>query len=304
MDVTQYYRMLPDEVYDALMSISNKLRLLNLQYVCETSLNEPSTYFLKNQGKLARPILVLLSNYIAGGTPDDVKDLALSVELVHIASLIHDDIIDGDSIRRGVPTVHIKYGGEYAILAGDVLLAKAIELASKFGYNIVKEISNTAMKMGAGEALDFECQSKKIIPSLSKYFKIVNYKTTSLIETSTIIGAKVMNANIKLLRSLRNYGRFLGWAFQIRDDIINFMGISDYKLKSGYNDIKVYRPNIVKVIAYNFNIDIKTALKKAIELNRKYIKRAIDAVKDIKNGGEILATYASWFRVNFNKLNY
>ena len=290
------YSELPVKVQKALEKVVYRLRGLDLRPLDETPLYKPSVHFLINRGKLARPILVLMGSYIAGGDPLNVIDIAVAIELVHTASLIHDDLIDRDVERRGVPTVHVVYGSEYAILAGDVLLAKAIELIAPHGENIVKCIARAALKMGAGEALDYMYQAGKKIPTLEEYLKIIEYKTVALIKASAASGAMAVGGDEKVVNLLSLYVENIGLGFQIRDDILNYLGIVDFKPKGkGVKDVDNYRPNIISVLKVSEGLTWEEALIKAVHLNNKYTFKAKMIAEELGNKGNALANYADWF---------
>lgn len=303
VETSRIYSELPLPVQRGLERVVARLQTLDLHPLEETPLHKPTIHFLVNRGKLARPILVLMGAYISGGDPLDVVDVAVAVELVHTASLIHDDIIDRDVERRGVPTVHVMYGDEYAILAGDALLAKAIELISPYGRDVVKCIARAAIKMGAGEALDYMYQARKSVPPIEDYLRIIEYKTVSLIRAAAVSGAMAAGGGDHLVDLLSSYGENVGFGFQIRDDVLNCLGIVDFKPKGGgKRDVDNYRPNIVSVLRKSQDLTWEEALVKAIHLNNKYTQRAMEVADSLGERGRALASYAEWFFLRLDDL--
>ena len=179
-----------------------------------------STYLLKKNGKLIRPTLVLMGAHAVGNDPMEFVDLAVASELLHTSSLIHDDIIDGDLTRRGSKTVHAKYGEKIALLAGDALISKAVSMATRYGEDALRSMTKASMDMCAGELLDYDFQKTGKVPTVRQCLGINTLKTASLIATCCNIVA--INRNERHSKEMYLFGRDLGIAFQIRDDIIDY----------------------------------------------------------------------------------
>ena len=268
-----------------------RLAAMNLSDFVNEELMEPAGYLLKNRGKLLRPALVFLgADYIEAEDIDAYTGIAEAVELLHTSSLVHDDIIDKDMIRRGKPSTNAKYGNEAAILAGNALISRAIQSASPYGSEVVEAISKTAMKMCAGEMLDFKYQNMDGVPEIEDYINAAGLKSSSLIGTSTSIAA-VYNHN-KKSSELYEFGFLLGTAFQIRDDIIDFSGES----MSGRR-----RLNIVNCIMENNGIKEEDAMLKAAEMNVRYVEDAISRLSD-KANSRLFVEYAEKVAVRKNEI--
>lgn len=268
-----------------------RLAAMNLSDFVNEELMEPAGYLLKNRGKLLRPALVFLgADYIEAEDIDAYTGIAEAVELLHTSSLVHDDIIDKDMIRRGKPSTNAKYGNEAAILAGNALISRAIQSASPYGSEVVEAISKTAMKMCAGEMLDFKYQNMDGVPKIEDYINAAGLKSSSLIGTSTSIAA-VYNHN-KKSGELYDFGFLLGTAFQIRDDIIDFSGES----LSGRR-----RLNIVNCIMENNGIKEEDAMLKAAEMNVRYVEDAISRLSD-KANSRLFVEYAEKVAVRKNEI--
>ncbi len=240
-------------------------------------LSDATTHFLKRQGKLMRPGLVFFGALYSGFGIEEVVDLAVSIELLHTSSLIHDDLVDKDLQRRGINTTHIEFGEELAILAGDVLISKSIQNSAKYGREVIEYMSDTAMKMSAGETLDFECQKSKTVPSLNDYFRISELKSASLIKTSAAIFPFYKKSGT--VKELETFGLNFGLAFQIKDDF------NDYVNEKKDSDSDKFRPNVVSSLINEGN-NKESALEKAKKLNKEYLERAITALKN--NSDEFL----------------
>jgi len=269
-----FWNNLPEKVKQAVIMVGERLSFSDRDFISKELLL-PSVHLLNGKGKMLRPTLVLLCAHMLGGTVQDFVDLAAAIELLHVSSLVHDDIIDRDTTRRELQTVNAKYGNDIAILAGDALIAKAISFASHYGSKIVDEIAGTAMEMCAGELSDYSRQRQQQFPDIEGYIEIARLKTASIIGTACGIAAMYMGR--EEARALKDYGINAGLAFQIRDDIMD----CSEKAPDRFT-------NVIEVLK---NSGEKNALEKAKELNREYVGKAVSSVKGIDKSG-ILEAYA------------
>ena len=191
------------------------------------SLYEPCSYILKSGGKRLRSYLVLLSTEAVGGKFSDSYNAAIAVEILHSFTLVHDDIMDNADKRRGKPTLHVKYDTNTAILAGDSLLTVAYEnLLKDCKHNPVDTINtfnNSVIEVCEGQSLDKDYEIKKKV-TIDEYKTMVYKKTASLIKMCCSIGAKIGGGSKKEVKALENYGKYLGMAFQLQDDLLDIMG--------------------------------------------------------------------------------
>lgn len=191
------------------------------------SLYEPSDYILADQGKRLRPLLVLFSAKAVGGTYKQAYNAALAVEMLHNFTLVHDDIMDNADKRRNKLTVHVKYDLNTAILAGDGLLAVAYEYLLKDliipGNNVVKYFTRGLVEVCEGQSLDKEFEVKKSV-SINEYKTMITKKTAAMAEMCCAIGAQIGAGSIDEIKALSLYGRNLGIAFQIHDDLLDIVG--------------------------------------------------------------------------------
>ncbi len=191
------------------------------------SLYEPCSYTIQSGGKRIRPFLVLFSAKAMGGKFSDVYNAAIAVELLHNFTLVHDDIMDNSSKRRGRATLHKKYDNNVAILTGDNLNALAYEYLLKDVKNNAKGILSTftqgIIEVCEGQSLDKEFESRRTV-SITEYKTMIYKKTAALAEMCCSVGAQLMNANVKHVKALANYGKNLGMAFQIQDDLLDIIG--------------------------------------------------------------------------------
>lgn len=277
---------LPDVVHNSIKQVYERLTSFTNNDFITDELYLPSTHLLQSRGKMIRPTMVLLGAHILNYSLESFVDLASAIELLHVSSLVHDDIIDKERERRGVDSVNYKFNNNYAILAGDALISKAIQLSSKYGSNVMYSISDAAMKMCAGESIDYKYQNNISKIDVDKYIKIAILKTASLIGTSSSIAAIYKDHKSKI--NMYDYGLNLGIAFQIRDDILEFtQSTSTYASKKAGKEA-----NIVNILKLQEKISKKEAISKAISMNNKYVLRAISGIKEIDLNG-MLSNYAN-----------
>lgn len=187
-------------------------------------------YIFENRGKAVRPVLCLLGAAVfAGGRPPGDRTLlaAMLVEMMHTASLVHDDVIDGSDLRRGKPSIKAVWHSRSAVLIGDYILAKSFTVGMKTGYHDIMDYTVEAMSnMCEGELLQSE-HSGKFDLTRSVYDRIIYDKTACLIGTSSGAGAMSVGAGADKVALMREYGDALGMAFQIKDDILDYRPSSE-----------------------------------------------------------------------------
>jgi geranylgeranyl diphosphate synthase type I len=194
-----------------------------------------SSHYVNSGGKRLRPFLLMKSCEMLGGSPEAALPIAAAVEMIHNFALIHDDIMDDDDVRHGVSTVHKHFGIPLAILAGDTLLVKAFQSvvarSGKHGglppavtIEIVARLTRTCVEMSEGQALDVARREKSAEPSESEHINVISKKTAALFQTSCELGAICAEMNGGDLANLAAYGRNLGIAFQLIDDLLGVAG--------------------------------------------------------------------------------
>ncbi len=218
---------------------------------------DAALHLIKAGGKRLRPFIVVTVARGLGASPEAALPFAAGVELVHNFTLIHDDIIDRDEFRRGVPTVHKLWGEPLAIVAGDLLFAKAFEVlgeALKRGVaasrvaRAYETLARASRIVAEGQALDMLFEDMEKV-SVDDYLDMVYRKTGALFEASAVLGGLVVTEDEEVLRSLAEYGRNLGIAFQIRDDILGLVGDEKTLGKPVYSDIREGKKTILVIYA-------------------------------------------------------
>tara|TARA_B100000131_G_scaffold301600_1_gene323952 strand:- start:598 stop:1611 length:1014 start_codon:yes stop_codon:yes gene_type:complete len=220
-EINNSYSDLLNSVEDKLMLVEEKITAKLMSKV--ELVNKMSEYHLKTGGKRLRALLTLesakLCRYNKGGR--DIN-LAACVELIHAATLMHDDVIDNSDIRRGKKTLHALWGNQSSILVGDYLLSRCFEMMVEDGsLEVLKLLSSTSSEIAQGEVL--QLQHKGEIDILEEtYLKIISSKTASLFAASTKVGAILAEKDSKYKEALEFYGKNLGLTFQIADDALDY----------------------------------------------------------------------------------
>jgi len=227
-------------------------------------------YLLKQKGKKVRPILVLLSAGAVGKISERSFRGAALVELLHSATLIHDDVVDNAEKRRGLPSINAVWKNKIAVLMGDYLLSRGLLVAVENNdFDFLKTITMTVKRMSEGELLQIN-KSRKLDIDEPTYFKIISDKTASLISTCCEIGARSATDDLETINILKDFGEAIGLAFQIRDDILDYIGTSSvFGKKIGLDilDKKITLPLIYSLLkaspsqAGNILKQIKSAKK-------------------------------------------
>lgn len=191
------------------------------------NLYEPNEYFLSWGGKRIRPVMCLMGNELFDDIRPDTWHLATAVELFHNFTLIHDDIMDAAPLRRGMETVHMRYGLSTAILSGDVMLIRAYEYLNKIDVQYLPRIlslfNTTAREVCEGQQLDMDFEKEDSI-SLDDYIHMIGLKTSVLVAASLAMGAILGGASEGNYRHLYEFGMHLGIAFQVQDDYLDAFG--------------------------------------------------------------------------------
>ena len=242
-------------------------------------------FILKQKGKKIRPLLVLLSARVSGeATKRSYRGAAL-VELLHTATLVHDDVVDEAEKRRGFPSLNNIWGNKISVLMGDFLLSKGLMIAvDNEDHDFLKLITDTVKRMSEGELLQIY-KTKKLDIDEATYLKIISDKTASLLSTCCTIGAMSSTNSLDKINALRNYGEYLGMAFQIKDDILDFTGTKKIGKPLG-GDIK--EKKLTLPIIHTLAKENKSSVSEIMKIIRKGEKES--KLKDIielviSNGG-------------------
>ena len=246
-------------------------------------INSISKYMIRNKGKNIRPILTILSARLCGKPTLNSYKAAAMMELLHVATLIHDDVVDDATLRRGKPSVNRVWKNKLSILMGDFILSKAlINMVGLRDFDALEQISITAEKLSAGEILQIE---KSITRSMTEevYFEMIGQKTASLIATSCELGAITTTKKDNDRAATHTFGQNLGLAFQIKDDLFDLLGSESDTGKNSGGDVKQNMVTLPLIFSKaNMSRLEYRELKKLLRTkkkNRSIIKKISDVVE-------------------------
>jgi len=239
-------------------ALDNELSLYS-----ESEFIEPLKYSLEG-GKRIRPIILTLAAESVGKIDDNTFSASCAVEFLHMESIIHDDIIDNETMRRQKDPFHIKYGYNTSVLTGDFVLGLILAICSKLdNARITKDLATTAMLMSEGEMIETRLENSDDV-TFDDYLKVIEYKTATAFEVAARTGAIIANGTEDQIEALSKYGINLGIAYQIRDDLF------DWK-----NEEKLFNILIKKTS------DPRDVFNKMEELLKEYAEKARAALRKI-----------------------
>jgi len=253
------------EKYGEYIKKINTVLELELDLYAESEFKEPLKYALDG-GKRIRPIILLMASECVGKIDDNTLVAACAIEFLHTESVIHDDIIDNETLRRRKDPFYIKYGYNTSVLTGDFVLGLILNIASRINNpRVTKNLATTAMMMSEGEVLEGRLETSEDV-TFDDYLKVIEYKTATAFETASRLGAIISGGSEEEIESLADYGKNIGIAYQIRDDLLDWQ-----------NEDKLFNILIKK------SSDPRDIFNDMEELFKKYSDRAIFSIRKIKD---------------------
>jgi len=253
------------EKYGEYVKKINNVLDLELDLYTESEFKEPLKYALDG-GKRIRPIILLMASECVGKIDDNTLVAACAIEFLHTESVIHDDIIDNETLRRQKDPYYIKYGYNTSVLTGDFVLGLILNIASRINNpRVTKNLATTAMMMSEGEVIESRLETSEDV-TFDDYLKVIEYKTAVAFETASRLGAIISGGSEEDIESLADYGKNIGIAYQIRDDL------HDWK-----NEDKLFNLLIKK------SSDPRDIFNKMEELLKKYSDQAVFSIRKIKD---------------------
>ena len=246
-------------------------------------LNKASNHLLMAGGKRLRPAVTLLgAEAVKKGSSQDILAAALALEVTHTFTLVHDDIMDADSTRRGVPTVHVVWDEPTAILAGDVLFAESFELIcnaiadDKAKVRAVTMLARTCAEICQGQYLDMAFEGRSDVDP-AEYIEMVSKKTGVLYAAAAAIGGTLAGGNVQQVQALYDWGIHSGIAFQIQDDLIDIMALAENTGKDRASDLREGKQTLIAILAQEKGLDLTPYRKD--DLTEAEIDEAISLLK-------------------------
>tara|TARA_B100001029_G_C15040477_1_gene443251 strand:+ start:595 stop:1563 length:969 start_codon:yes stop_codon:yes gene_type:complete len=268
-------------------------------------LYDPIRYVISLGGKRIRPVLLLLSYQLFNHNIKLALPAALSIEIFHNFTLLHDDIMDQAPLRRGAPTVHNKFGHNNAILSGDTMLIKSyqllLETTNKNIHEILNIFNSIAIKVCEGQQLDIEFEAKKKV-SIKEYLAMIKYKTSMLFAGSLQIGGLLAGCNKKESNNLYNFGIDIGIAFQLQDDLLDLYSESSVFGKKQGGDILANKKTFLYLKALELaNYRQRTSLERCFSDRSMPSEKKISVVRNIFNELEISLHTKELIKKYYNK---
>ena len=287
-------------IKDVTASVADEVELFQQKYkqvlyARNTLVDKVTRYVLKQQGKQIRPAMVLLSAQLCGGVTDASYRAAIMVELLHSATLIHDDVVDGAEMRRGIPSINALWKNKISVLMGDYLLSRGLLYSLEHkDYGFLHLVSEAVRRMSEGEILQIQ-KTRSLDISEEDYLSVISDKTASLISSSCAMGAMSATLDEEKIAALKSYGEYLGLAFQIRDDLLDYTGDSKKTGKQMGIDIKDKKITLPLIYALrNAPVSEQKMIRSILKSSRKRAVKSGDVIAFVtaKGGLEYAAEVA------------
>lgn len=249
-------------------------------------LNIILNYILRRKGKQMRPLLVFLTAKLNGEIGEPTFVAATFIELLHTASIVHDDVVDDANERRGALSINALWNSKIAVLVGDYMLSKGMLISvEKNRFDMLEIVSGAVKSMSEGELLQLQ-KSRKLNITEADYFKIIISKTAALLSACTACGARSVTDDIEKIRLMKDFGEKIGIAFQIKDDLLDYEG-NGLTGKTVGNDIKEKKITLPLIHALEQTTKLKRRHILGIVKNKKKTKSDINEVISFvsENGG-------------------
>ena len=243
-------------------------------------------YIFRRKGKQMRPLLVFLTAKLNGEITEATYVAATFIELLHTASLVHDDVVDDANVRRGVLSINALWNSKIAVLVGDYLLSKGMLISvEKNRFDMLEIVSDAVKSMSEGELLQLQ-KARKLNIKEEDYFRIIKSKTAALLSACTACGARSVSEDSETIQMMKDLGENIGIAFQIRDDLLDYEG-TGLTGKTAGNDIKEKKITLPLIHALEQASYLKKRHILGIFKNRKKTKAEINEVINFvsDNGG-------------------
>lgn len=244
----------------------------------EAEITEIASHLIQSGGKRIRPVITLLTfSAFHGERQEDAVDIATAMELIHAATLLHDDIIDGAEFRRGKVSAYKRYGLARTLVAGDFLFIKAFEFAGKFDDTVVQWTADACTSLTEGEILQGSFNRNRTVTA-KDYLDIVERKTASLFQTGARLGAYIAGANAEQVEAAADFGLNLGIAFQMMDDVLDVVGRRKLLGKSTGMDLRDGNPSLPIVLSLLDGHQTVSRVFQSPTPTENDIRRALDAM--------------------------
>ena len=272
-----YKKLISNELEELELNLSNSISS-EIQLATEVS-----NYIVSSGGKRIRPVICILIAKALNYPGSDLIKLASSIELLHTATLIHDDVVDRSILRRGKESIQIRWDNAHGVLVGDFVYSKAFQLMASFNNpEIIRDLANATNRISEGEVLQLSLKNEATL-SEKDYFEIIQRKTAELFKVSAVTAGILCSSSDEMVAGLANFSSSLGTAFQIQDDILDYFGDENLTGKKIGKDFEERKFTLPVIIALK-NLDNKNR-KNFLSLfekgNKEYF---LEILRILKNG--------------------
>lgn len=247
----------------------------------ESAIAEICHYLVDAGGKRLRPTFILLVHRACGGTDETVEDAidaAIALELIHSATLLHDDIIDQGMLRRGKPSAFARYGAGLTLIAGDYLFCRAFELCGRFEEHLVRTAAQACIQLTEGEVMEGRFRHSTAA-NLKDYISVITRKTASLFSAGGRVAADLAGAPHTTVESMWKLGEAIGLAFQMVDDILDIVGPEQKIGKPVGSDLRAGIPSLPVVLGMMRNPELRRLFQDGSQSNGANFDRALDLLR-------------------------
>ena len=272
-----------------LAAVEHKLKLLLDSN--ESLIAEICHYLVDGGGKRLRPTFILLVYRACGGrdeTLEDAVDAAIALELIHSATLLHDDIIDRGLLRRGKPSAYARYGFGPTLIAGDYLFCRAFELCGRFQEHLVRTAAQACIQLTEGEVMEGRFRHNTAA-TVDDYLAVITRKTASLFAAGGRVAADLAGAPKRTIEAAAKLGTTIGLAFQMVDDLLDILGPEEKIGKPVGSDLRAGIPSLPVVLGVERNPELRTLFQNGALADRTSFDRALQLLRDPRLVGEARA---------------
>ena len=247
----------------------------------EALIGEICHYLIDGGGKRLRPLFILLVYRACGGDDqkaEDAVDAAIALELIHSATLLHDDIIDGGELRRGKPSAFARYGQAASLVAGDYLFCRAFELCGRFEERLVRTAAQACIQLTEGEVMEGRMRHNAAA-SLEDYIAVITRKTASLFSAGGRVAADLAGSRARTIGAMEQLGRALGLAFQMVDDLLDVIGPEEKIGKPVGSDLRAGIISLPVVLGVQANSELRRMFGNGVRLGGAELERALKLMR-------------------------
>jgi geranylgeranyl pyrophosphate synthase len=283
-------------------------RLTRMLDSSESLISEICHYLVDGGGKRLRPLFILLVYRACGGPDrkvDDAIDAAIALELIHSATLLHDDIIDGGLLRRGKPSAFARFGAAPSLVAGDFLFCRAFELCGRFEERLVRTAAQACIQLTEGEVMEGRMRHNAAA-SLEDYIAVITRKTASLFAAGGRVAADLAGASPKMTEAMEQLGLALGRAFQMVDDLLDVIGPEERIGKPVGSDLREGVISLPVVLGVQANASLPADFRPGTPISGTALEHTLALMREpslLARGRELAAEQAAIARAHLDQLN-